>query len=129
MIDLNKEVIGFQLANNTNSAYNINLTNGQGFTPQFSVNATTKYTFTIDVSTWSSNDGNLYIISGTPEYIYYLENIIPYSGNAIATITSIINSLNTFNLGLFSFSYVSGFNYNILVYNDKVVFGDIGYNL
>jgi hypothetical protein len=129
MIDLSKEVVGFQLANNTNSAYNINLTNGAGFPPQYSVNATTKHQWTIDVSTWLSFDGELNIFSGTPQNIYYLENIIPYISDANATITSIINSLNTFNLGLFTYTLVSGTTYEINVFNNIVVFGTIGYNL
>jgi hypothetical protein len=129
MIDLSKEVVGFQLANNTNSAYNINLTNGAGFSPQYSVNATTKHQWTIDVSTWNTINGNLYIFSGTSQNSYYLENIIPYTGDANATITSIINSLNTFNLGLFTYTLVSGTTYEINVFNNIVVFGDIGYNL
>jgi hypothetical protein len=129
MIDLNKEVIGFNLANNTNSGYNINITNGAGFQQQYSINATTKFQWIIDISLWNSIDGNLNVISGSPELNYHLENIIPYTGDAIETITSIINSLNTFNLGLFTYSLVSGTNYNISVFNDKIVFGDIGWNL
>jgi len=129
MIDLNKEVIGFNLANNTNSVYNINITNGAGFPQQYSVNATTKFQWIIDVSTWNTINGNLYIFSGTSQNSYYLENIIPYTGDANATITSIINSLNTLNLGLFTYTLVSGTTYEINVFNNIVVFGDIGYNL
>lgn len=117
MIDLkNKEVIGFNLANNTNSAYNINITNGAGFPPQLSVNATTKYQWIIDTIDWNNSLGYILIPSGIPNFI----NLFPYiNGN----ISSIVSGLNLLNLGVFNYVFVSGTSYNIYTYNNVYVFG------
>lgn len=116
MIDFRKEVIGFNLANNTNSAYNVNITNGAGFPPQLSVNATTKYQWTIDLNDWGNGLGYIYIPSGIPNYV----NLFPYINGDI---DSIINGLNGLNFGTFNYTYNGGTSYNIYTYNNIYVFG------
>jgi hypothetical protein len=118
MIDFRKEVIGFNLANNTNSAYNVNITNGAGFPPQLSVNATTRYQWTIDLVDWSVGQGYIYIPSGIPNY----NNLFPYINGDI---DSIINGLNGLNFGTFNYTYVGGTSYNIFTYNNIYVFGEL----
>jgi hypothetical protein len=118
MIDLNKEVIGFQLANNTNSTYNINLTNGAGFTPQFSVNATTKYTWLIDINDWYKSVG-LINVNGINNLIYYTI----YDGtNKQEVVNSIINSLNSLSFGFFTYSFSGVNGVNIAVYDNTNIY-------
>jgi hypothetical protein len=121
MIDLSKEVVGFQLANNTNSAYNINITNGGGFPPQYSVNATTKYEWLIDINDWSSSVGLIYINTNF-NLIYYIQ----YDGtNKQEVVNSIIDSLNSLNYGFFTYSF-SGLNgVNITVYDNINIYGSL----
>jgi hypothetical protein len=118
MIDFRKEVIGFNLANNTNSAYNVNITNGAGFPPQLSVNATTRYQWTIDLVDWNNGQGYIFIPSGIPNFL----NLFPYINGDI---DSIINGLNGLNFGTFNYTYVGGTSYNIFTYNNIYVFGEL----
>jgi len=121
MIDLTKEVIGFNLANNTNSAYNINITNGTGFPPQYSVNATTKYEWLIDINDWDSSVG-LITVNGIYELIYYT----PYDGtNKQESVNSIIDSLNSLNFGFFTYNYSGAFGVNIMVYDNTNTYGSL----
>jgi hypothetical protein len=121
MIDFNKEVIGFQLANNTNSAYNINITNGGGFPPKYSVNATTKYEWLIDINDWDSSVG-LITVNGSYELIYYT----PYDGtNKQESVNSIIDSLNSLNFGFFTYNYSGLFGVNIMVYDNTNTYGSL----
>jgi hypothetical protein len=118
MIDFRKEVIGFNLANNTNSAYNVNITNGAGFPPQLSVNATTKYQWTINLIDWSVGTGYIFIPSGIPNYI----NLFSY---ILGDINSIINGLNGLNFGTFNYTFIGGTSYNIYTYNNNYAFGEL----
>jgi hypothetical protein len=113
MIDFRKEVIGFNLANNTNSAYNVNITNGAGFPPQLSVNATTKFTYNVTGELFTCGSATIYI------------NNTMYNVNYnLGSLQSCINSLNNLGFGKFD-SYTNSGNTYIQVYDNVNIYGTL----
>jgi len=103
------ELIQFYVANNTNSNYEINLTN-----PNFSANATTRYQFDVTNSDfYSSLEGSI-VING----ITYVFN---YGANGI---DSFVNALNDLGFGFFFISTI-GINTYINVYDNTNVYGSL----